>query len=333
MKKILFALAATLLPSVALAHGKWLVPNYQSVIDTQHGTYSFYTLSSPEVAVWIAICIFVVFAASVVHRIVPEWRALKRFAERNRRMIDNVAQLVLGTFLVATALFWNVVILPAETVTTPLLEVLRYVQVGIGLMFVFHVAPRYASIGLLILTSVITLSHGLEAVLENVILFSLALYFYLMHTTVHGFWAILKKYSVDMVRIGTGVSLIVLACTEKLLYPELGMQFLAAHPWNFMQPLFPWFSDQLFVLSTGFAEALFGLVFIFGYVTRINTIVIATFFAASVTTMLYQAQVWEVEDFVVYCSAILLLFFSHGYTTLPELLRNILGGRARIRPR
>jgi uncharacterized membrane protein YphA (DoxX/SURF4 family) len=99
-------------------------------------------------------------------------------------MIDNVAQLVLGTFLVATALFWNVVILPAETVTTPLLEVLRYVQVGIGLMFVFHVAPRYASIGLLILTSVITLSHGLEAVLENVILFSLALYFYLMHTTV-----------------------------------------------------------------------------------------------------------------------------------------------------
>ena len=333
MKKILLALVSLLAPTIAFAHGKWLVPDYQSVIRSQHGTYDFYTLSSPEVWVWIVACVCVVFAASVVHRIIPDWRSLKRFAERNRGMIDNVAQFVLGTFLVATALFWNVIILPAEEVTTPLLETFRYIEVAIGLMFIFHVASRYAAIGLLILTSVITISHGLEAVLENVILFSLALYFYLMHTNVRGFWAILKKYSVDIVRIGTGVSLIVLACTEKLLYPELGMQFLAAHPWNFMQPFFPSFSDQLFVLSTGFAEALFGLVFIFGYVTRVNTVVIATFFAASVTTMFYQAQIWEVEDFVVYCSAILLFFFSHGHTTLPELLGNLLGGRARTNPR
>lgn len=263
--------------------------------------------------------------ASVIHRMVPEWRALVRFAEQNKSAIDHVAQFVLGTFLVATALFWNVVILPAETVVTPILETLKYAQVAIGLMFVFHLFPRYASIGLIVLTAVVTISHGIEAILENVILFSLALYFYLMHTSVTGFWAVAKKYSVDIVRIGTGVSLIALACTEKLLYPELGMQFLAEHHWNFMQPLFPWFTNELFVLSTGFAEALFGLVFIFGYVTRINTIVIGAFFAVSVTTMLYQAQIWEVEDFVVYCAAILLFFFSHGYTTLPQLLRRLVG--------
>lgn len=321
MKFLLTSLFGALLPGVALAHGKWLVSDYQDIIANQHGTIAFYTLSSPEVWVWILICIAVVFAASVVHHIVPEWRALARFAEKNKRVIDHVAQFVLGTFLVATALFWNVVILPAETVTTPLLTTLKYAQIAIGAMFIFHLFPRYASIGLIILTSVITITHGIEAVLENVILFSLALYFYLMHTPVSGFWAVAKKYSVDIVRIGTGVSLIVLACTEKLLYPELGMQFLVEHPWNFMQPLFPWFTNELFVLSTGFAEALFGLVFIFGYVTRINTLVIGTFFAVSVTTMLYQAQVWEAEDFVVYSAAILLFFFSHGYTTLPELVR------------
>ncbi len=328
MKKMLFAFLCAFLPTVALAHGKWLVPDYQSVILNQHGMYDFYTLSSPAVWVWIAIAVVVVIAASVVHRVVPEWRALRRFAEKRKGFVDSLAQFVLGTFLVATALFWNVVILPAEAVNSPLLETFRFIEIGIGLMFIFHIAPRYASIGLLILSLVITISHGLEAVLENTILFSLALYFYLVHTNVHGFWGVLKKYAVDIVRIGTGISLIVLACTEKLLYPELGMQFLALHPWNFMQPLLPWFSDQLFVLSTGFAEALFGLVFIFGYVTRINTVVIATFFAASVMTMLYQAQIWEVEDFVVYCSAILLFFFSHGHTTLPELFGILLGGRA-----
>ena len=327
MKKFLAALAAVMFPGIALAHGKWLVPDYQNIIEAQHGTYDFYTLSSPEVWVWMLLCIAVVFAASVVHRTIPEWRALARFAEKYKNTIDHVAQFVLGTFLVATAFFWNVVILPAETVTTPLLATLKYAQIVIGAMFIFHLFPRYASMGLIILTSVITITHGIEAVLENVILFSLALYFYLMHTSVAGFWAVAKKYSVDIVRIGTGISLIVLGCTEKLLYPELGMQFLAEHPWNFMQSLFPWFTNELFVLSTGFAEALFGLVFIFGYVTRINTVVIGAFFAASVSTMLYQAQVWEVEDFVVYCSAILLFFFSHGYTTLPELLKSALKKR------
>ncbi len=327
MKYVFTVLFGSLLPNIVLAHGKWLVSDYQDVIANQHGNFMFYSLSSPEVLVWVLICVILVFAASVVHRIVPEWRALTLFAEKNKRVIDLVAQFVLGTFLVATALFWNVVILPAETATTPLLTTLKYVQVAIGAMFIFHFFPRYASIGLIVLTSVITVTHGVEAVLENVILFSLALYFYLMHTNVVGFWAVAKKYSVDIVRIGTGISLIALACTEKLLYPELGMQFLLEHPWNFMQPLFPWFTNELFVLSTGFAEALFGLVFIFGYVTRINTIVIGTFFAVSVTTMLYQAQVWEVEDFVVYCAAILLFFFSHGRTTLPGLIKSVLAGR------
>lgn len=315
------------LPGVAFAHGKWLVADYQNVIASQHGTFTFFTLSSPTVWAWVAFSVAMVVLAAYLHHYLPEWRALDRFARTHAITIDHVAQSVLGIFLVSTAVFWNVVIVPAEEVTTPLLTTLKYAQIIMGAMFILHVASRYASIGLIILSLVISISHGLETILENVILFSLALYFYLMHTHVEGFWAVAKKHSVDIVRIGTGISLIALACTEKLLYPELGMQFLAEHHWNFMQPLFPWFSNELFVLSTGFAEALFGIVFIFGYITRITTIVIGLFFAASVTTMLYQAQIWEVEDFVVYCSAIILFFFSHGRLTLPEFWKSIWGNR------
>ncbi|MCA9366986.1 hypothetical protein KC887_01830 [Candidatus Kaiserbacteria bacterium] len=322
MKKIVFSLAALFLPSVALAHGKWLVDDYQSVIANQHDLYEFYSLQSVEVSIWILFSIFVLVSARFLHHRLPEQKWLVKFANKYSVYIDHVAQFILGVFLVATALFWNVVILPAEVVREPIMVTLKYAQVGIGLLFMLHIASRYAAIGLIILTAVITITHGLEAVLENVILFALGLYFYLMHTKVTtGIWATLKKYSIDIVRIGTGVSLIVLAFTEKLLYPELGMQFLAEHNWNFMQPLFPWFTNELFVLSTGMAEMLFGIIFIFGYITRINTLVISLFFLASVSTMLYQANVWEVEDFVVYTAAVLLFFFSHTNTTLPDIFR------------
>jgi uncharacterized membrane protein YphA (DoxX/SURF4 family) len=320
MKKIIALGAALVAPSLALAHGKWLVPDYQTVIATEHGKIPFYTLGSPAVWAWIGFAVITVLVAAFLHKRIPDWAWFTRFAHTNKRYIDQLAQLILGVFLVATALFWNVVIVPAEVVNSPILVTLKYAQVLIGTMFIIHLWPRYASIGLIILTSVVSITYGWDTILENTVLFTLALYFYLKHTAVSGVWAVMQKYAIDIVRIGTGISLITLACTEKLLYPELGLQFLALHHWNFMQPLFPWFSNELFVLSTGFAEMLFGIVFIFGFVTRINTIVIALFFAVSVSTMLYQASIWEVEDFVVYCAAVLLLFFSHGRATLPEML-------------
>ena len=323
MKKIFLAFLIFIIPSSVLAHGKWLVDKYQEVIASQHGTFNWYSWNSKEVIIWSLLTIFTVMVASYLHKIIPEWKKLASFARENRGIIDKTAQAVLGIFLVATALFWNVVIVPSEVVNTPLQTTLQWIQIIIGLMLIMHTYTRFAALALLALSLVITISSGFETVLENIVLFSLAIYFYLVHSPVSGVLSTLKKYSIDIVRIGTGISLIALAFTEKLLYPELGMQFLVEHDWNFMISVFPWFSNELFVLSTGFAEMLFGIVFIFGYITRINTVVISIFFVMSVSVMLVQANVWEVEDFVVYCSAILLVFFSHGHTTLPELIKKI----------
>jgi uncharacterized membrane protein YphA (DoxX/SURF4 family) len=153
-------------------------------------------------------------------------------------------------------------------------------------------------------------SSSVVAFLENTILFSLAIYFYAINTKNVSTW--LDKHKLNIVRVGTGISLIVLAFTEKLLYPQLSLQFLATHNWNFMSPMFPWFTDKLFVLSTGFAEIIFGLLFIKGVMTRTTTVLIALFFACSVVTMLVFYGAWEVEDLVVYSVAILLLFYGNG---------------------
>jgi hypothetical protein len=84
---------------------------------------------------------------------------------------------------------------------------------------------------------------------ENLLLFSIALYFFIKNSPEDSKIFRLNKHAVEILRVGTGICLIVLAFTEKLAYPELSLAFLQAHHWNFMQPFFPNFSDSLFVLS------------------------------------------------------------------------------------
>jgi uncharacterized membrane protein YphA (DoxX/SURF4 family) len=85
-----------------------------------------------------------------------------------------------------------------------------------------------------------------------------------------------------LLRFHTGVALSVLAFSEKLLQPSLAMAFLEKHNVNFMKTLgFENFSDHLFVLSAGFSELLFGMIFVLGLVTRINTLALAFFLIAS----------------------------------------------------
>jgi len=86
----------------------------------------------------------------------------------------------------------------------------------------------------------------------------------------------LKKYSLGILRIGTGVTLVTLGFSEKILKPELGLNFLAQHDWNFMSCL--GFSDYLFVLSAGSVEALLGVLLILGVMTRVTALVIAIIF-------------------------------------------------------
>ncbi len=315
------------IPAIALAHAKWLVEESEEIIEGKHGTIDFYSWQSPEVLAWCAIGLIVIIAALFIDAHSRPIRTLEVFVATHRNIINRVAQAVLGIFLVSVGLFWNVVIMPSIEVNDPVLVVLKVAQIVIGILLILNLFPRIATACLLILCALVTLPHGLEAVLENAILFSLAAYFFIIHSSTKSIPAFLKIYALDIVRIGTGISLITLAFTEKLLYPEWSLQFLAEHPWNFMMPLFPWFSDNLFVLSTGFAEMLFGIVFILGYVPRITTIFISLFFMASVTAMLIQSHVWEVEDFVVYCSAILLLFFGRGETTLFGLLKRLFTDR------
>lgn len=76
------------------------------------------------------------------------------------------------------------------------------------------------------------------------------------------------RYAIPALRIGLGVSFLVVAFTEKLANLPLGLAFLENYPLNFAAGLgFP-ISDELFVLLAGTVELLIGLWLILGIFPR-----------------------------------------------------------------
>lgn len=319
MKKYFYLLISLLIPVSAFAHVKWFVDS-DEVIRNTHGLTPFYGWGSKEVIIWSTIVLITVFIFSLVDRVVKSPKGILEFGLRHERTINRIAQIVLGLFLVSVSFLWKIIIVPEIQVSGGITLFLQYVQVVIGLMYIFNIKPRLASVGLMLFCLNLIFSIGFVVFLENILLFSLAIYFFIANSKEDSKVFHLKKHAVEIVRVGTGISLITLAFTEKLLYPELSLNFLEVHNWNFMQSMFPWFTDNLFVLSTGFAEMIFGILFIFGYITRVTTVLIAIFFGLSVTTMLIQFGAWEVEDLVVYSAATLFIFYGHGRTKFFHLM-------------
>jgi hypothetical protein len=80
------------------------------------------------------------------------------------------------------------------------------------------------------------------------------------------------RHAMVVLRVATGVSLITVALTEKIWNPALGAAFLADWSWlNVFQSLpgMAWFSNDVFVLSAGLAEAAIGAMLISGFGTRL----------------------------------------------------------------
>ncbi|MEK7588846.1 MAG: hypothetical protein AAB438_03440 [Patescibacteria group bacterium] len=314
IKNVFYVLAFYLLSfSSASAHVKWFV-DADEIIEKSHNTTPFYYMNSKEVWIWMAIVFVAVVIFGFLDSVIKTPKKLLKFGMEHEKSINRISQIVLGLFLITVSFVWKIIIVPDLEINNNISLFLAGIQALVGLMYVLNFFPRIASLLLVGFCVGVGIWSGPIAFAENLILLSLALYFFIKNSPEDSKIFRLNKHAVEFVRTGTGVSLIVLAFTEKLAYPELSLAFLEVHKWNFMQGLFPWYTDNLFVLSVGFAEVIFGILFVMGYLTRITTVLIAIFFALSVTTMFIQFGAWEVEDLVVYSAAIILLFYGHGNT-------------------
>jgi len=85
--------------------------------------------------------------------------------------------------------------------------------------------------------------------------------------------------AIFILRLGVGLTLIVLAIRNKLLDPALSLTFLEQHDFNFMRLMgFESFSNLHFAYAAGILELTFGLLILFGIATRFSVACLSFFF-------------------------------------------------------
>jgi uncharacterized membrane protein YphA (DoxX/SURF4 family) len=152
-------------------------------------------------------------------------------------------------------------------------------EIGVGLGLLYGALTRLASL-VLAGTWIVGIGIiGLEPMLENLHYLGFATFFFL---TGRGPYAIdrllcpalepppaLARRAMTCLRVAIGLSLCVVAFTEKLANPQLALAFLQHYPLNFT----PWIglpmSDERFVLCVGATELGIGLWTVFGLFPRV----------------------------------------------------------------
>jgi uncharacterized membrane protein YphA (DoxX/SURF4 family) len=152
-------------------------------------------------------------------------------------------------------------------------------EIGIGVSVLYGALTRLAS-AVLAGTWIVGIGLiGLEPMLENLHYLGFAAFFFL---TGRGPYAIdrllfpalepppaFARRAITTLRVAMGLSLSVVAFTEKLANPQLALAFLQHYPLNFT----PWLglpmSDERFALCAGATELVIGLWTVFGLFPRV----------------------------------------------------------------
>ena len=316
MKYPIILLTLLIIPTLASAHTKWFAEGDLSPAITSEPLSLYLWL-------WAVLIALVVGIGILVDRL--KWAHLHFLSPNKPHVFERAA----STFVMVCGAFFLIagtheyLFSPNQTVASGIPMTLIAIQIAVGLAFLLGIASRVSGIVLALLWGLAIPYTGLEAALENIWVLSTAIFITLMgneYFSIVSFSALrslvapYKKYALSILRLGTGVTLMVLGLSEKILAAEYGLNFLHHHQWNFMSALgFP-FSDYLFTISAGATEFLFGLIFVLGIVTRLNALVVAVVFSIP----LFILGPIELAGHLPHFAAIvlLLLFGNGGHFTL-----------------
>lgn len=312
MKKITYfgLTLLALFPAVTLAHVKWFA---QPVIDMRP-----YEITDKFVINWIMITVALVLAGLFLEKKIktPLWLETKIPEWKDR--VVSIAGIGFGLAFVLFSAYGYVFApnLPAESGIGTFLLIL---QALIGVMFILGVYARLGAVFLVGLFALATFKYGVVDMVDAVEMLGIAIF---MLIAGRPKWSLVESikakewfnkwsdYAVPILRVGTGINLMVLGFTEKIFAPSLTQNFLATHSWNFMEALgFTSFTNYWFAFSAGMTEFIFGLMLLLGLVTRITTLTLACFL---VTTLILLGPVELIGHLPHFAIAIVLLVFGSG---------------------
>ncbi len=264
-----------LVPGVASAHEKWFVDG--RLYPPQFGL--IFTL---PVLGMIGLSCLGIGVLALLRRLVggnnrfPEIGFL-RYYDRSNQVILAVQTAI---SLIAVAVTLHIFAPNLNGGSNVLGFILAGVEVFVAFSFISGLLTRVGAIALIALFLFSFFLYPAWAVLEQTVYVGIALYLLIMgrglvkpgpHSEPLSRFARYWRIAPLLLRIGVGVSIGVLAFTEKLIDPALALAFLKTHPnFNAAQLIgLTWFTNERFILAAGAVELTIGLALISGILPKI----------------------------------------------------------------
>jgi uncharacterized membrane protein YphA (DoxX/SURF4 family) len=268
-----FAVMAT--PSIALAHERWFVPEPYPPTDWS-------ALVSVHVALAFISAIAVVATLAILQRWIgdPLWPRPRMF-----QRLEIAAPAILGVQTAITLIYEATQMhLFAPNIDLSHNAIgygLAAIAVVAGFSFITGVLTRIGAAVTIGLVLVAFAYAPIEQVLEQVLFVGIALYLVAVGRGVLPYDGQeedrspttdrLLPHALAMLRIAAGLSIVILAFTEKLLNVKLGVEFLHEYPeFNIAREAgIGWFTDERFVYGAGIVEATAGAALLAGFLPRV----------------------------------------------------------------
>jgi uncharacterized membrane protein YphA (DoxX/SURF4 family) len=303
MKKLFltFALSA---PVIALAHVKWFAEQDHYVPP--------YNLYDGPVLAWVAGALFLVLIGVYLEYKLKVPIKLEERLGGWMSAAVSLASIGFGTALIIFSLS-GFVFAPNMPRGDSMLLVFQGIA---GTMILLGIFERIGALLLLITFTLAIREYGIVEMMDTLEMVGFALYVLILGRPK---WKIVslpyadrflekfKSYAVPVLRVCTGINLMILGFSEKILTPSLTDNFLTHYHWNFMQGF--GMSNYWFAFSAGMVEFLFGLFLILGLITRTTTLVLALFL---ITTLILLGPTELVGHLPHFSIAIVLLVVGSG---------------------
>lgn len=285
------------------AHIKWFVP-VEDIIEHEELTFSIY---DPVVIAWIGIILALLLIGLWLENALKVPSKFLFWVKAKKQLIIRLFQIMLGLFFILVA-YDNEVIAPIFVVNDFWSEAMRWMEFLLGIILIFDVFVWFGAFVLMLLGLIASFKWGFIEIFDHLHLLGVAMYLFVVKHPKKNFAKEFNAWALPLLRVLTGLTLIILAFSEKLLHPELGLEFLKTHDWNFVNSFgMEWFSNYIFVVSAGATEFVLGLFLVLGLLTRITTIVLAIFMLSTALILGPHEVLGHLPIF-----AIAILFLAYG---------------------
>lgn len=292
--------------NTAFAHVKWFVETEEIVAKET----MFFRLDDPFVLLWIAVIVLTLVAAFLLDIVLPD--PSKKFLKRVegwRPSVFRIFEIVIGLNLLIEA-YLGAVIAPPFVAFNHFTFVLLGLQIFVGFLLLIGLNVQQGAMALLVLYFASMLQFGFMPVLDEIFMIGVCAYLFFGAREKKEWFPEYEVYAIPLLRVFTGISLVILAFSEKFFHPELGLNFLGKYQWNFMQMIgIEDFSNMMFVFSAGAMELLFGIIMILGFVPRINMAAAALFFSI---TFFLLGPVELIGHMPIFVTAMVVVLYGGG---------------------